>query len=168
MDGTSSAVDLGTGGGLPGLVLAVLGGPDRRWRLVDANRRRCAFLRGAVEDLGLAARVEVVEDRAEVVGRQPEHRGRADVVVVRSFGAPAVVAECAAPLLAVGGRLLVSEPPDGTILNRWPAEALAELGMSAAVLHEGGGAHLAAMTQLRPCPDRYPRRVGVPAKRPLF
>jgi len=168
LDGTSTAVDLGSGGGLPGLVLALLGGPDRRWRLVDANRRRCAFLRDAVAELGLADRVEVTEGRAEDVGRRPDVRGHADVVVARSFGAPAVVAECAAPLLTVGGRLVVSDPPDRAVEDRWPAQRLDDLGLSPAAPHRGAGAHLSVMTQVRPCPDRYPRRVGVPAKRPLF
>ena len=168
IDGASTAVDLGSGGGLPGLVLALLGGSDRHWRLVDANQRRCAFLREAVEELGLGTRVEVVQDRAEDVGRRADVRGQTDVVVARSFGPPAVVAECAAPLLTVGGLLVVSEPPDRTIDERWPARDLDILGLSAATPHRGPGAHLAVLTQVRPCPDRYPRRVGVPAKRPLF
>jgi 16S rRNA (guanine527-N7)-methyltransferase len=165
--GAATAVDLGSGGGVPGLVLARHGPVACRWRLIDANRRRCAFLRGAVTDLDLNDRVEVTEGRAEQLGRDPELRGQAELVVARSFGAPAVVAECAAPLLAPGGTLLVSEPPDATVEDRWPVAGLASVGLGAAQLHVDG-ARLAAMTQHAPCPAVYPRRVGVPAKRPLF
>ncbi len=109
----------------------------------------------------------VVEDRAERVGRDPARRGMADLVVARSFGPPAVVAECAAPLLRPGGVLLVSEPPGEVDGDRWPGAPLGELGLGTSRgIRDGYGYR--AMVQVRPCPDRYPRRVGVPAKRPLF
>lgn len=168
----TTAVDLGAGGGLPGLVLAAEHWPGTRWVLLDAQRKRTDFLREAVDALDLAGRVEVLTERAEVVGRDPEHRGGHDLVVVRSFGPPAVVAECAAPLLAVGGQLVVSEPPTASERDRWPAAGLQVLGCSAAesvtVDHPGHPVHLVRITQERRCDDRYPRRVGVPAKRPLF
>lgn len=161
----SSFVDLGSGGGLLGLVLAELW-PAVAAVLVDANRKRCVFLRNAVTRLGLDARVTVVEERAEVVGRDPEHRGRHPLVVARSFGAPAVTAECAAPLLKVSGRLVVSEPPeDGS--DRWPVEGLELVGLRQDRTYRSPF-HYRVMVQDEPCPERYPRRVGIPAKRPLF
>ena len=105
-----SVLELGAGGGLPGLVLAVQA-PDLRLVLLDSARRSVDFLSWAVEELGIAARVEIVTARAEEVGRDERYRGRFSAVVARSFGKPAVTAECAAPLLKVGGRLIVSEPP---------------------------------------------------------
>lgn len=157
-------VDLGSGGGVPGLVLA------ERWReasfcLVDGNERRTAFLVDAVARLNLAGRVEVVRARAEVVGR--ERRAWADLVVARGFGPPAVTAECAAPLLAIRGRILVSEPPtsDG---SRWPDTGLAQLGLAPAVIERAGGASYAVLMASGPAPERFPRRVGLPGKRPLW
>ena len=88
------------------------------------------------------------------------------IVVARSFGAPAVLAECVAPLLAVGGLLVVSEPPGGDG-SRWPAGGLAEVGLAALDAVPGPPALFRA-AQTVPCPDRYPRRVGIPAKRPLW
>lgn len=160
------AADLGSGAGLPGLPLA-LHFTGTKWILVEAAVRRAAFLRAAVTDLGLGGRVTVVEERAEVIGRAPAYRGTLDLVVARSFGPPAVVAECAAPLLRIGGRAVVSEPPGGEP-ERWPAEGLALLGMAPAALVRAGGASYQVLRQATACPERWPRRVGVPAKRPLF
>jgi 16S rRNA (guanine527-N7)-methyltransferase len=160
----TEAVDLGSGGGLPGLVLA-LHWPASGWVLVDASARRCAFLTEAVDELVLTDRVRVLEGRAEDVGRDGEHRGRYDLVVARSFAAPPVTAECAAPLLRVGGRLVVSEPPAGA--DRWPEAALRTLGLERGPLVTVP-ARYQVLTQAALCPARYPRRVGVPAKRPLF
>jgi len=154
-------IDLGAGGGVPGLVVATAR-PDLHLVLLDAMAKRCRFLEEAVKALGLDA--EVVEARAESIGRSA-WRGRASAVIARSFAAPAPTAECAAPLLAVGGHLVVSEPPNA--VDRWPAEALVQLGL-APVARLGPGAGVRVLTQVGPCPAHYPRRVGVPAKRPLF
>ena len=162
----SRAADLGSGAGLPGLPLA-LHYVDTEWSLVEASVRRAAFLRAAARDLGLVDRITVVEERAEAVGRAPEYRGRFDLVVARSFGPPAVLAECAAPLLGAGGRAAVSEPPGGEP-ERWPAAGLALVGMVAGAAVRAGGAAYQVLRQEIPCPARWPRRVGMPAKRPLF
>lgn len=138
--------------------------PDASVVLVDASERRTEFLHRAVAQLG-HAHVAVRRDRAEVVGRDPALRGRADLVVARGFGPPAVTAECGAPLLRVGGRLIVSDPPDPE--PRWPADPLAQLGLGPEPQVRTPAA-FTVLTQRTPCPDRFPRRVGVPAKRPLF
>ncbi|MGZ4758429.1 MAG: RsmG family class I SAM-dependent methyltransferase, partial [Acidimicrobiales bacterium] len=169
------ALDLGSGGGLPGLVL-ILAWPSTVWCLLDANQRRTDFLTDAVDELGVADRVTVVRGRAEEVAHDPAHRGRFDLVVARSFGKPAVTAECAAGFLVVGGMLVVSEPPSeaasGALhdeapdaeATRWNAEGLAQLGLEVAGVQAG----CQVLRASAPCPDRYPRRVGIPAKRPLF
>jgi 16S rRNA (guanine527-N7)-methyltransferase len=159
-------LDLGSGGGLPGLVLACLAWPDAAGTLVDAGERRCEFLGEAVTELGLDDRVTVVRGRAEEVGRSPDLRARFDVVVVRSFGPPAVTAECAAPFVRESGAVVVSEPPPGP-QERWPSEGLALLGLEPAA-DWSEPFRYQALRQSTLCPDRYPRRVGIPAKRPLF
>jgi 16S rRNA (guanine527-N7)-methyltransferase len=159
------AVDLGSGAGIPGLVLALLW-PASHWVLLDANVRRTTFLRDALPTLGLDARVEVVTTRTELAGRHPRWRGAADLVVARGFGPPAVTAESAAPFLRTGGAVVVAEPPGGAP-GRWPAAGLELLGLT-----EDGTVvvpvALQRLRQARPCPERYPRRVGIPQKRPLF
>ncbi len=159
-------VDLGSGAGIPGLVLALLW-PQVPVVLVDASQRSAAFLEEAVGRLGVEGRVKVVRQRAEVVGRDRQWRGTADLVVARGFAPPAAVAECAAPLLAPVGKLVVSEPPERAE-DRWPPEGLARLGLAPGAIVDRGGKGYRVLRQERLCPDRFPRRVGIPAKRPLF
>jgi 16S rRNA (guanine527-N7)-methyltransferase len=135
--------------------------------LVDAGRRRLDFLAEAVGVLGLDDRVEVVGGRAEELAQDPRLRGRFDLVVARGFGPPAVTAECGAGFLAVGGRMVVSEPPGGRP-DRWPPEGLEVLGLVPAVTAEAEGASYQVLHQVSGCPDRFPRRTGIPSKRPLF
>lgn len=169
-------VDLGSGAGLPGLVIAgVL--PGVEVLLVEASRRRVQFLDTWAAALGLGDRVTVWNGRAEVLGREPAHRGRATAVVARGFGPPATAAECAAPLLSVGGVLVVSDPPAGRgsvdrgplawEAPRWPPEGLAVLGLQP-LERQVAPFSLSVMRKVGTTPERYPRRVGVPAKRPLF
>ena len=179
-------LDLGSGGGLPGLVVAGAW-PEATMVLLEANERRAQFLERAVAACALQQRVSVVHQRAEIFGRDPLYRATFDGVVARSFGAPAVVAECAAPLLRVGGWLIVSEPPseDGppdaglaTDLTdvqlptseesgRWPADKLAPLGLQPTEsVRTAFGYQI--LRQVALCPDRFPRRNGIPSKRPLF
>ncbi len=165
--GHDTVVDLGSGGGVPGLILA-LAWPEARVILLDASERRANFLVTAVDQLGLAgSRVEVVRERAEIAGRQDGWRSTADVVVARMFGPPAVAAECAAPFLATGGRLIVSEPPEGGH-GRWPGAGLEQLGLAEDSLQRHEGRWYRVLLQTAPCPTGFPRRVGLAAKRPLF
>lgn len=157
-------IDLGSGGGVPGLVVAVER-PTLAGVLLDGSTRRGAFLREAVEMLALQERIDVCVERAEIVGRDPAFRSMTDVVLARSFGPPAVVAECAAPLLAIGGRLIVSDPPGRP--TRWPDEPLAKLGLQVSA-HQVGPPAYTVLVQYELCAASYPRRVGIPAKRVLF
>jgi 16S rRNA (guanine527-N7)-methyltransferase len=146
--------------------------PEATLALLEANGRRVAFLRRAVVRLGLEDRTFVLHTRAEEVGREPTFRGAFDGVMARSFGRPAVVAECAAPLLKTGGWLLVSEPPSDVSSGlqgalRWPVEPLRQLGLEPTdLLHKEF--EFRVLRQAESCPERFPRRNGVPAKKPLF
>jgi 16S rRNA (guanine527-N7)-methyltransferase len=164
-----AVADLGSGGGLPGLVIA-RARPDLTVCLVDAMEKRCRFLVRAVEDLGLGARVTVERGRAEDLAQRPALRARFDVVTARSFGPPAVTLECAAGFLrGPGSIVLVSEPPDSDgASTRWPSEGVAMLGMRVGRRFSGSGSTIQVLTSVARCADQYPRRVGVPAKRPLF
>lgn len=163
--GPRRALDLGSGGGVPGLPLALLW-PGSEWVLLEASTKRASFLVEAVGRLGLSGRVGVVAERAERAGRSPGLRGTFDLVVARGFAAPAVTAECGSPFLVPGGVLVVAEPPGGDP-SRWDSDGLKELGLVA-----GGATRVPTayqvLLQRQPCPGRYPRRVGIPAKRPIW
>ena len=164
-------LDLGSGGGVPGLVLACLL-PGSRWVLLDSMVRRTGFLEEAVVRLALDERVHVLTARAEDVGRDPAHRMHYRGVVARSFAAPPVLAECAAPLLVRGGVAVVSEPPADPGATearpgRWPGDGLSSLGLR--LDHwEPGPPSLVRLRQADRCPRTYPRRVGVPSAKPLW
>ncbi len=134
--GRTRVVDLGAGGGLPGLPVAV-------WNstlevvLLDTSAKRTAFLQWAVAELGIGDRVTVVEGRAEEFAHSPE-RGRFDLAIARGFASPGITMECAAPLLAPDGRLLVAGPPGG---RRWNDAELAALGLEALASVHGREGH---------------------------
>jgi 16S rRNA (guanine527-N7)-methyltransferase len=180
-------LDLGSGGGIPGLVIASVGRSGTTV-LLEGSVRRCAWLQSAAEHLGMAGSVLVIGERAEVVGRARDFRYGFGAVVARLFGRPAVTAECAAPLLGEEGTLIVSEPASGNIGSpgagtaggepgtagtagpaaRWPADGLGELGLGRVGERSARGYSFVTVSRLAPCSDRYPRRTGIPAKRPLF
>jgi 16S rRNA (guanine527-N7)-methyltransferase len=159
-------VDLGPGGGLPGLVLATWW-PAVAICLVEGSSRRASFLEAAVEHCGFRGRVEVVGMRAELAGREARLRGGHTVVVARLFGSPSETAECASPLLGIGGHLVVSEPPGRSGSARWAQGGLDILGL-VRLAGPTEGPSFAVFRQDRACPEGFPRRVGVPGKRRLF
>ncbi len=162
-----SVVDLGTGGGVPGLILCSCWS-NSRVVLMDGNERRTEFLSeelGKWGDVGTA----VVRGRAEELGRDERYRDHFDLVTARSFGRAAVTAECGAPLLRSSGLVVVSEPPGEELHGRWPEEGLAELGLQRLLRYRFDDRYgYQLLIKSGETSDRYPRRVGVPAKRPLF
>lgn len=159
-------VDLGSGGGLPGLVLAARF-PGVRFSFIEGSTRRAAFLEEAVVRCQLEGQVEVVAVRAEMAGRDPALRSRCTAVVSRAFGSPGETAECGSPFLGPGGLLVVSEPPEPRGEAGWPPDGLALLGL-APIAEKPVVEGFVVFRQAETCPDRYPRRTGIPRKRPLF
>lgn len=161
-------LDLGSGGGLPGLVLAEAF-PDTPGTLLDSQHRRTAFLEQAVAGLGWEDRITVANARAEDAARDPAHRGRYGLVVARSFAGPGITAECAVGFLSAGGRLIVSEPPTA-VPARWDPVGLARLGFEPPTprITSQPGATIAILSTAAGPLDRWPRRPGIPAKRPLW
>jgi 16S rRNA G527 N7-methylase RsmG len=123
----SSVLDLGSGGGVPGLVLAMRR-PDLRLVLLDRRTARTDLLSRLVHRLGVADRVTVLAGDAAVFGKDPAWRGVFDAVVCRSFGTPAVTARVASPFLPTDGLLVVSEPPGSP--GRWSSTDMARQGLT--------------------------------------
>ncbi|MGZ7024027.1 MAG: RsmG family class I SAM-dependent methyltransferase [Acidimicrobiia bacterium] len=159
-------LDLGTGGGVPGLPLALLW-PEARATLLDSRARSITWVGESAARLGIDARVVGICERAEVAARDPELRESFPLVLARGFGAPAVTAECGSPFVALGGRLSVSEPPGGDA-TRWPAEPLATLGLRLVETRIIGEASFVMLEKVEPSAERWPRRTGKPHSRPLW
>ena len=125
---TGRVLDMGTGAGVPGLVIA-LDRPDLHLVLADRRATRMDELTRAVTALGWQTRVSVITSDLEDLGRSPEHFGTYAAVVARGFGPPEDTLRCARPLLKNGGRLVVSEPPEPQP-DRWPPDLVQSLGFS--------------------------------------
>ena len=124
LDGIGGTVaDLGSGGGVPGFVIAH-DRPDLQLLLVDRRAKRTDFLDRMVRRLRWSDRVTVIcADVAEVIATSPS----IDAAVARGFGPPATTLRMASQLVRRGGRVIISEPPEG---ERWPEELLVDLGVS--------------------------------------
>ncbi len=158
-------VDLGAGGGVPSLPILTVR-PGMSAVLLDAIQKRCSFLVWAVGRLGMADRVDVWCGRAEEIGHQPRARFRFDAVVARGFGPPAITVECGAPLLRVGGRLVISEPPEE---REWPPGPLATVGLERdvgpATRFDPG---VVVLRRTGDIAERHPRRAKAQQRSPLF
>lgn len=162
------AVDLGAGAGIPGLALAGIW-PDSRWLLLDAAARRVRLLKRAVDQLGWNDRVSVRHGRAEDVAHESAWRTRADLVIARSFGPPAVTAECGTGFLSPAGLFVVAEPPSDDETDRWPTDGLHRLALTSVPAPSGvTGVRLQRLRRSGTLPDELPRRAGVPERRPRF
>ncbi len=160
-------IDVGSGAGIPGLPLKIAVGDRVDVVLLDSNGKKAQFLRHAVEVLGpTTAGTRVIAARAEDVGRTEEHREAYDVAVARAVGSIRVLAELCVPLVRVGGRVLL---PRGRDYEREAAHAVRAIeavgGRLATSDHSDRS--VVVIEKIAPTPSGFPRRVGVPRKRPL-
>jgi 16S rRNA (guanine527-N7)-methyltransferase len=157
-------LDLGSGGGLPGLVLL------ERWRcravFLDSMIKRSKFLEEVLKWPDSPSG-EVITARAEEAARWPECDGVFDLVTARSFGPPSVTAECAVRLLKIGGVLVVSEPPNDEETGRWNPSGLGQLGLRDLGRSRHGTAYQ-VLSKTSATRAEFPRASGTPKKRPLF
>lgn len=166
--GARRIADLGSGAGVPGLVLAAAL-PAAEVALVESNGRKCAFLRRAVEAMGLG-NVVVVSERAE---SWRDGVGSRDLVCARALAALPVLVEYAAPLLAAGGALVAWKGRRDGADEADGAAAAAATGLRPVAVRPvrpwDGAEHLHLHLYLKVglTPNRYPRRPGMASKRPL-
>ncbi|HEY6609170.1 MAG TPA: 16S rRNA (guanine(527)-N(7))-methyltransferase RsmG [Candidatus Limnocylindria bacterium] len=166
----TSALDLGSGGGIPGIVLA-LARPGVSWTLVDSVGKKADAMRAFVADLGVGS-VTTLAARAEDLGRDGAHREAYDLVAARALAPLPVLAEYALPLVRVGGRVLAWKGPIAAAELEAGGIAARHLGGGEpSVLESGfealGNHRFVVITKGGPTPAGYPRRAGVPSRRPL-
>jgi 16S rRNA (guanine527-N7)-methyltransferase len=163
-----SVVDVGSGAGLPGLPLKIER-PALNVTLVEADQRKAAFLVQACAALGLKD-VDVVATRAEEAGRNPKYREAFDIAVARALAPMPVLAELCLPLVRVGGRLLAQKTETDDLTSARHAidvmgGALLEVVAAPSAARRKGT--VVVIEKIRPTPAEYPRRPGVPSRRPL-
>lgn len=166
-----SLIDVGSGGGFPGLPLKILW-PGLRVSLVESVGKKAAFLRHITDTLGLEG-VEVCCQRAESLAHDPNMREKFDVVVSRAVADLSVLAELTLPFCKLGGRVVAQKKSGiGDELKR-SERAVSLLGgalerIEVVELEEIGETRwLVVLTKDTASPSFYPRRPGLPAKRPL-
>ncbi len=165
--------DIGSGGGLPGIPLAVML-PGAEVTLMEATGKKAAFLRYASEELGLA-NVRVVNARVEESARREAHRAGYDVCTVRALARLSVVAEYSLPLLRLGGtavamkaRLDAEEREEGErALGELGGRVRQEIRVRYSSGAEQGERRLVLMEKTGETPGAYPRKTGVPTRNPL-
>lgn len=167
----SPAIDIGAGAGFPGVPIKIVR-PDLRLTLLEATGKKAAFLELLVDRLGLT-RVTVIHGRAEDIARQPAHRERYRLALARAVAPLRTLVELALPFLEPGGYLAA---PKGSGAEREVHEAANALAVcggrveAVRALDFPGPGPIPVLVLVRKTaatPDRYPRRAGVPGKRPL-
>ncbi len=165
-----SLVDIGSGAGFPGLPLKIAF-PEIALTLVESVEKKTAFLKHIVSTLALE-KVSVMTTRAETLGHMPEQRESYDVVTARAVAELAVLAEYCLPLLRIGGRFLA---PKGAQITDELAHAEAAINILGGhiltaepiMLPQQPGRSLVVIEKIAATPERYPRRVGLPTRKPL-
>jgi 16S rRNA (guanine527-N7)-methyltransferase len=168
--GPHRLADVGSGGGVPGLPLAVAR-PDAQVLLIESTKKKAAFLREAVRELGLA-NVSVSEQRAEDVGLSAERRERFDVAVARAVATMAWLAEWCLPLARKGGKVLAMKGPKVAEELPAAARAIKLLGGGPPVVHPvelPGTEHhvIVEVPKVGRTDKRYPRPATQAKGRPL-
>jgi 16S rRNA (guanine527-N7)-methyltransferase len=170
-DAPLRAIDVGSGAGFPGIPLKIAV-PALWLVLLEATGKKAEFLQAVVQRLHLSG-VEVINTRAEEAGQSPVHRERYDLALGRALAGMATLAELTLPLVRVGGTVIAQKGEDPTAEVEAARKAIAALGgqvrevIPAAVPGLDAARHLVVLEKVAPTPAKYPRRPGIPAKRPL-
>ena len=164
-------IDIGSGAGFPGLPLKIIY-PNIQLTIVESIGKKTNFCQHIVQLLGLEG-VQVLQDRAEVVGRMPEHRQRYDCAVARAVAIMPILAEYLLPLVKVGGKAVAMKGENAPAEAHSADYAIRILGghlrklipiTLPGVVEER---YLVIIDKVSATPEPYPRRVGIPAKNPL-
>ena len=165
-----TVIDVGTGGGIPGLALKIAQ-PDMELTLLDATEKKTAFLEALTAKLGLPCRC--LTGRAEELGRESAWRETFDVAVARAVAETRVLAEICLPFVKVGGRLLALKSADTDEELKAAESTVKALGGVFAEIHDYTlpdtdiPRRIAVIEKTAPTPERYPRRWAAIQKRPL-
>lgn len=164
-------VDVGTGAGFPGIPLKIIY-PSMQLTLIESVGKKASFCRHIIKVLGLE-KVLVLQKRAEIVGTMPEHRQKYDWALARAVAVLPVLVEYLLPLVHLGGNAIAMKGESGPAEAHSGEHAIRLLGghlnQIIPVVLPGvqDQRYLVVMDKIAATPDQYPRKVGLPAKRPL-
>ena len=164
-------IDVGTGAGFPGLPIKLLF-PSFELTLVESVGKKADFCRHVVDSLGLQG-VQIVHDRAENLGRNPDHREQYDWGLARAVAIAPVVLEYLLPLIRMGGGAILQKGETGPAELHQSGRALSVLGAEVdriQTIELPGVAEprfLITVKKIGATPEQYPRRPGMAAKKPL-
>jgi len=166
----SNVLDLGSGGGLPGIPIKLCK-PEVSMHLLEANKNKASFLNHAIDQLKLK-NTQVLCGRAERIGQDEKYRNKFDLILCKAVAETAVLAELALPMTRINGRVILYKGPKGED----------ELIKARRAIEICGGVHeqtydyklptgeerkLYLIKKIKETPGRYPRREGKPEKKPL-
>ncbi len=168
--GANMVLDVGTGGGIPGLVLAIEY-PEIQFTLLDAREKKIRAVMDVSKELGLE-NTKGVAERFETLAHDPEYRGQFDVVVARAVAELPVLLEYAVGFLKEDGKLFAWKGPDFDEELASSKNAQEILGFELDKAHKytlptGEERNILVFRKIQSAPDKYPRRVGIVKKRPL-
>lgn len=164
------AADVGSGGGAPAIPLSIVW-PELRYTLIESIAKKARFLSQTATTLGLP--ITVLTARAELVGQDPTHRQRYDLVTARAVAALPTLVELTLPLARVGGLVVLPKGPKATAEVAAAQRAITLLGgelagVEAVMIPGLAEAHrVVVLRKVAATPPQYPRRPGLPGKRPL-
>ena len=166
-----TVIDVGTGGGFPGIPLAVCS-PDKDFLLLDSLNKRLKIIGELTEELGIN-NVKLLHSRAEDAARNKEYREKYDICVSRAVSNLATLSEYCLPFIKVGGYLLAYKGPEAEKELENAAKALETLGGEAVEIRDtqmadyGLEHRILVIKKVRSTPKAYPRKAGTPLKAPL-
>jgi 16S rRNA (guanine527-N7)-methyltransferase len=170
-DGKVRLIDLGTGAGLPGLVLKIAR-PELNIVLVDATNKKVQFVQHVIDELRLAS-ARTIHGRAEEIGHDLDYRNQFDLVTARGVAALPTLLELTVPLLFIGGSFLFpkGQDLDEELASGKRAAKMLGARIESADLLPGVSdepvTRLVRGSKIASTPGRYPRRAGIPNKEPL-
>lgn len=165
-----TVVDVGSGAGFPGITLSIML-PNAHFVLVDALGKRVKFLQSVIDELGLNA--EAMHLRAEDAAKKPELREKFDLAVARAVAPMNVLSEYLLPFVKVGGRMLALKGPSLDDEIAEAKSAFAQLGgrferaEDTPIPGRDWSHRLAYVQKVKSTPAKFPRKAGVPEKKPL-